>query len=85
MCTIKCKNHLYVDMDEVNIDNLIITFLICSEGVGREPGETNDGEPSDKSQQQLVLKCDLQERILDPALFGANLQQQMVRSTIILY
>ena len=40
--------------------------------------ETNGG-PSDK--QQLVLKCDLQERILDPALFGATLQQQMVRST----
>ena len=28
-----------------------------------------------------MLKCDLQERILDPALFGATLQQQMVRST----
>jgi hypothetical protein len=43
--------------------------------------ETNGGGPSDKSQLQLVLKCDLQERILDPALFGANLQQQMVRSS----
>ena len=26
----------------------------------------------------LVLKCDIQERILDPALFGATLAQQMV-------
>ena len=41
--------------------------------------ETNGG-PSDK--RQLVLKCDLQERILDPALFEATLQQQMVRSTV---
>lgn len=48
----------------------------------REGGglETDGGGPSDKSRQQLVLKCDLQERILDPTLFGANLQQQMVRS-----
>ena len=56
--------------------------MICSEGVGREGGglEANGSGPGDKSRQQLVLKCDLQERILDPALFGANLQQQMVRS-----
>ena len=30
------------------------------------------------SDKRLVLKCDLQERILDPALFGATLVQQMV-------
>ena len=60
--------------------------MIRSEGVGREGGglEANGSGPGDKSWQQLVLKCDLQERILDPALFGANLQQQMVRIAIIL-
>ena len=48
--------------------------MICSEGVGREGGglEANGSGPGDKSRQQLVLKCDLQKRILDPALFGAN-------------
>lgn len=28
---------------------------------------------------RIVLKCDMQERILDPALFGGTLMQQMVR------
>ena len=41
-------------------------------------GLDTNGRHSDK--RQLVLKCDLQERILDPALFGATLHQQMVRS-----
>ena len=40
--------------------------------------ETNSGS-NDK--RLLVLKCDLQERILDPALFGASLEQQMVSAT----
>ena len=44
--------------------------------------DANSGPMSDK--RQLVLKCDLQERILDPALFGATLQQQMVRSSYIM-
>ena len=37
------------------------------------PNECEDGA-------RMVLKCDLHERILDPALFGAALEQQMVCS-----
>ena len=59
---------------EANI--LIIHSEYVKEGGGFD---ANNGLISDK--RQLVLKCDPQERILDPALFGATLQQQMVRST----
>ena len=42
-----------------------------------EGGECEAAEANDR----MVLKCDMQERILDPALFGAPLTQQMVYVT----
>ena len=64
----ECQDHLHVD-----IDKRVIIFFIHSDCMKEGGGNV---ETSDKS--QLVLKCDLQERILDPALFGATVQQQMV-------